>query len=300
MYDLNDIQSFIMVCETENLTESARLLGVSKSTLSRRIAHLEDVMGQPLLLRHSNKMLINDAGRAFFPYARKILDAAQMGRKTVEHLQDEVIGDIDVTVFSSFARSWFPAKTLMFLDQYPDISINLHTTSVLEHNLSSDVVVWLGSLQDTHLKTELLGNISCGLYSSAGFQQRYGKSLTVAELEDLPWVNLHNLYLPKGELELHHVEQGVSTVSIPRSRIASDQIGMQLEAIVSGNGVGVLPDYMVQRREQHHPGDLIRILPEWSLPVLPLMLLYSYGHLPRRIQAFLQHLRKAAVEITHQ
>ncbi|TDP00502.1 LysR family transcriptional regulator [Marinomonas balearica] len=297
MYDLNDLQSFAMVMETENLTESARLLGVSKSTLSRRISNLEGILGQPLLLRHANKMSANDAGRAFFPFAKKILDTAKQGKKTLDHLQDEVVGEVDVTVFSSFARSWFPNEVLSFLDKYPDVSINLRTDSILSHDIKSDITLWLGEIKDTHLKAELLGQVSCGLYISSGFSSRYKNPETIKELEDLPWVNLHNLYTPSDELELCHNEQGMEAISIPRSRLLSDQIGMQMEAIVSGNGVGILPDYMAERREKHHPGDLIRVFPDWQLPSLPMYLIYPYGHLPKRIQAFLQHLRTGAVDV---
>ncbi|MCT7656430.1 hypothetical protein MBH78_20975, partial [Oceanimonas sp. NS1] len=59
------------------------------------------------------------------------------------------------------------------------------------------------------------------------------------------------------------------TIQIPKSRVWTDQIAMQLESIVRSNGVGVLPDYMVRMREQHHPGELIRVLPQWQLPPCP-------------------------------
>ncbi len=286
-----------MVMETENLTESARQLGVSKSTLSRRISHLEGVLGQPLLLRHSNKMQANDAGKAFYPFARKLLETARQSHKVLEHLQDAVCGEIDVTVFSSFARSWFPGEMLTFTAQHPEISIRLHTASVLDQNSPSDVMIWLGAVSDFGMKTELAGYVSCGLYASGRFKQQRGIPDCVAELERQPWVNLHHLYHPEGALKLSHPQQGTQIVQLPGSRILSDQIGMQMEAIVSGHGIGILPDYMASRREQHHPGDLIRVLPEWTLPPLPLYLIYPYGQLPKRIQAFLQHMRQAAGDI---
>ncbi|SHO57551.1 LysR family transcriptional regulator [Vibrio quintilis] len=297
MYDLNDIQSFVMVMETENLTESARRLSVSKSTLSRRVSHLESVLGQPLLLRHSNKMQANDAGKAFYPFARKLLETARQSRKVLEHLQDSVSGEIDVTVYSSFARSWFPGEMLTFAEQHPEVSFQLHTASVLDQNCQSDVMIWLGAVSDFGMKAELAGYLSCGLYASERFQRRLGIPDNVAALEHQPWVNLHRLYHTDGELKLSHPQKGSQIVKLPGSRILSDQIGMQMEAIVSGHGIGILPDYMVHRRERHHPGDLIRVLPRWTLPRLPLYLIYPYGQLPRRIQAFLQHMRQASAAI---
>ena len=88
MYDLNEVRTFVSVMETGSLKESAQKLGVSKSTLSRRINHLEHALSQPLLRRQANRLFANEAGIKFLPFAKKMLTVADEGHKAVEELKE--------------------------------------------------------------------------------------------------------------------------------------------------------------------------------------------------------------------
>ncbi|WP_219703437.1 LysR family transcriptional regulator [Marinomonas lutimaris] len=297
MYDMNDLQSFTTLIETENLTKAAKQLEVSKSTLSRRISHLEASVGQSLLLRQANKIFPNDAGKAFYPHACKILDAAKLAQKTVDTLQESVMGELNITAYYGLARSWLPKEVVHFADNHPEVSISLKTTSIFAELELSDIGVWLGSLQPSKFKEEMLGHLTCGLYASSSFLKENPAVDDIERLKDIPWVNFHHFYQPAGDLELLHSEDGTKRIEIPKSQIWTDQIAMQLEQIAKGKGIGVLPDYMVNMREKHHPGDLIRVLPQWQLPLIPVYLLYPYGSLPKRVTAFLHHFRKHTATI---
>ena len=291
MYDMNDLQSFVTLIETKNLTKAAKQLNVSKSTLSRRIAHLETCIGQPLLLRQANQIRPNDAGKAFYPHAGKILEAAKLAQKTVDTLQDSVIGELNITAYHGLARSWLPKEIVNFADNHPEVSISLKMTSNFSELEYSDIGVWLGTLQTSKFKEEMLGYLTCGLYVSRSFFKENNALNDIEELENITWVNFHHFYQPAGDLELLHSEDGAKRIQIPKSQIWTDQIAMQLEQIAKGKGVGVLPDYMVTMREKHHPGDLIRVLPQWQLPLIPVYLLYPYGNLPKRMTTFLHYFR---------
>jgi hypothetical protein len=45
-----------------------------------------------------------------------------------------------------------------------------------------------------------------------------------------------------------------------------------------------------------HPGTFQLCLPEWKGPEMPVTLLYPYGNLPRRVRAFLSHVRASVPE----
>lgn len=291
MYDMNDLQSFIVLIETGSLTESAKRLAVSKSTISRRIANLEANVGQLLLLRQANKMQANDAGRAFYPHACKILEAANQAQKTIDSLQDSVTGDLSIAAYSGLARSWLPKEVISFAKQYSHVNISLKTTSKFSELEESDIGVWLGLPEKSRFKEEMIGYLTCGLYASNKFVLDNANVEDVEKLEQISWVNYHHFYQPAGDLELFHSVDGAKRIQIPKSQIWTDQIAMQLQQIAKGEGVGVLPDYMVTMREKHHPGDLVRVFPQWQLPLIPVYLLYPYGNLPKRVSAFLHHFR---------
>ena len=107
MYDLNELQAFVSVMKTGSLRKSAHKLGVSKSTLSRRISHLEGAVNQPLLRRQANQLLANEPGIKFLPYAEAILKTALEGQLAIEELKEEVSGSITLYVHDALVRGWF-------------------------------------------------------------------------------------------------------------------------------------------------------------------------------------------------
>ena len=62
MLDLNDIVVFARVIETGSFTAAGRLLGMPKTTVSRRIAALEREVGVRLVQRTTRSL--NKIGRA--------------------------------------------------------------------------------------------------------------------------------------------------------------------------------------------------------------------------------------------
>ncbi len=61
---LDDMRLFAKVAEAKSFTTAARLLGVPKQTLSRRIATLEAALGTRLMHRTTRRLLLSDVGAA--------------------------------------------------------------------------------------------------------------------------------------------------------------------------------------------------------------------------------------------
>lgn len=294
MYDLNDLKSFVSVVETGNLSTSAKELGVSKSTLSRRISHLEEVMRQPLMRRQANRMFANDAGKAFLPFAKSILDTVTRAHRTVDDLKETVSGHLNVGVFSGLSRSWVTQEIFRYLEAFPEVNVDVYTMSTFDDlREQTDVAVFMGDLKDSNFKAELLGELNCSVYAHHSFLASHSPIESPQDLEQYEWVNLHNFYSSEATVSLFHEEHGYKEVPMPRSRLTTDLMSFHLDSIVNGRGVGILPDYLVAMRERYHPGDLVKVLPDWKAPKLPLYLLYAYGHLPKRSDVLLTRLKKA-------
>ena len=92
-------------------------------------------------------------------------------------------------------------------------------------------------------------------------------------------------------LLLHHPEHADYLFNAPRSRLRVDLTALHIDAIAYGQGIGLLPHWVVEKRERHHPEDLVNCLPGWEPVPLPITLLYAYGHQSRRTHALLEFLR---------
>ncbi|WP_012068653.1 LysR family transcriptional regulator [Marinomonas sp.] len=293
MYDLNEVRAFVSVMETGSLKDSAQNLGVSKSTLSRRISHLEQALNQPLLRRQANRLFANEAGIKFLPFAKKMLHVADEGHKAVEELKEEICGSLIVYVHTTLVRGWFSGLMFNFLDEFPQVNIEVRTGNQLFQEVkSNDVCIWIGEIANEQLRTEKIGNLSQGLYASVGYLERMGMLNHPNELNQYAWVD--TLKSEQNDIVLEHETQGDVSFDLPKSRLTVDQYILHAEAIIQGKGVGLLPHYFADKHLKRHPEVFVACLPEWKGKSLPVYLQYPFGHLPKKMQALIQYLREEA------
>src|SRR6266700_1237254 len=79
--DLNDIVVFTKVVETKSFTGAAEALGLPKSTVSRKLAQLEERLGVRLVQRTTRKLALTDIAEAYFELeaSNKLVDLIEDG-----------------------------------------------------------------------------------------------------------------------------------------------------------------------------------------------------------------------------
>ena len=125
--DWDDLRTFLAVARTGSLTEAARSLGVSYSTVSRRLAGLEEGLGARLFDRDS-------AGYAPTPVGAEMLESARRMETEFEALSRRVRGQdarlsgrVRVATTDALATSFMP-ELAAFSRRFPDIEVDLLST----------------------------------------------------------------------------------------------------------------------------------------------------------------------------
>ncbi len=77
MRDLNDLFYFAAVVEHQGFAPAARALNLPKSTLSRRVAGLEDRLGVRLIERSTRRFSVTEVGQEFYRHCQAVLAAFQ-------------------------------------------------------------------------------------------------------------------------------------------------------------------------------------------------------------------------------
>jgi DNA-binding transcriptional LysR family regulator len=292
MPDFDELNAFSDVMTSGSLTQSARQLGLAKSTLSRRISQLEQRLGQPLLRRQANRMIPTEAGELFHRYCQQMLNLAEQSQNALDALRHEVSGDLEVHTHSSLVRGWLDGLVYRFMDEHPGISVTLRTydTPPLAPH-AHQITLWLGPLPETPLRQERLGWLTRHLYASPRYLASRPALTAPRELVRHDWIDL--LGDTQAGLELHHDENGSYHFSLPPTRYRVNQLVLHADALALGQGIGLIPDWLVKMRETVHPGALVCCLPQWQPDALPVTLVYPYGHQPRKVSALLTMLRGA-------
>lgn len=292
MHDFDELAAFDAVMNSGSLTRSARELRLAKSTLSRRISQLETRLGQPLLRRQANRLIPTEAGLLFHDYCREMLALASRSHEALAELAGAISGRLTLAVPSGLTRCWAAAVVEDFLAHHPEVELTLHARESAPRSPESDCVhLWLGEHDDSGLRQELLGHLNRRLYAHPGYLARHGVPGDPAALAHHAWIDL--LGTTQQGLTLHHPEQGSFRLRPPRSRLRVDLPVLHLDAIARGQGIGVLPEWIVAAREAHHPGQLVPCLAAWRPDPLPITLLYPFGQLPRRMKALIDFLRES-------
>jgi DNA-binding transcriptional LysR family regulator len=124
--DLRHLKYVIAVAEELHFTRAANRLGIGQPPLSQQIKQLEEELGTPLFIRATRTVSLTEAGRAFLPYARAALNAAEQAALAAKRAARGELGQMRIgfTSAASF-NSNVPAIISRFRDAYPEVELSL-------------------------------------------------------------------------------------------------------------------------------------------------------------------------------
>lgn len=128
------LRTFIEVARSEHLGRAAELLQTNQSTVSRKIARLENEVGVPLFERIGRSIRLTRAGQRFVLRAERILvelrDAVAEAAGTVSAES----GEVHLGFLHTVGARWLPERLAGFLRQHPGVRF------VLEEGTTGEVV----------------------------------------------------------------------------------------------------------------------------------------------------------------
>jgi DNA-binding transcriptional LysR family regulator len=288
--DLNALHVFARVVQAGSFTSAARTLGMPKSTVSQRVAELEERLGARLLQRTTRRLGLTDAGRIYYDHCVRVMAEVEDADRAVASLQEAPRGLLRLTVL---ANSGFLGPVLAeFLARFGGVQLDVLCTdrrvNLVEE--SFDLAIRAGALSDSTLIARKLGAIHFVLVASPRYLDRRGRPRSP---QDLPQHDAlifsvgaqpSNLRLTRGA-EAHDVSL-TPTLSVNDLDIIHD-------AASHGVGIALLPAYRCA--EDLRANRLERVLPTWHAPAEPVHAVYPSGrHLSPKVKAMLDHLQQLA------
>jgi DNA-binding transcriptional LysR family regulator len=102
--DFNAVAAFVKVVDMKSFRAAARELGIPRSTVSLRVAQLEDRMGARLLERTTRTLRLTDSGTAYYRQVAPALDALREAERAVTDMQAAPSGALRITAPMEIAQ----------------------------------------------------------------------------------------------------------------------------------------------------------------------------------------------------
>src|SRR5690348_16778849 len=193
--DLNDIVVFTKVVETKSFTGAAEVLGLPKSTVSRKLAQLEERLGVRLVQRTTRKLALTEIGEAYYERCSRIVADIAQAEQIVTDMQSTPRGRLRVTSSVDFSTKHLGGIVADFLAEHADINIELEATDrmcdLIEEGF--DVAVRLGQMPESTLIARRLCSVHLILCAAPSYLARRPAPRTIEELED----HEHVLFTPQ-------------------------------------------------------------------------------------------------------
>lgn len=123
--NLNLLKTYIRVVETQNLSRTAKELGVSQPAVTKQIQTLEDVYGVLLLERSGRNIKTTEAGKVLYQCAQDIVAACEKTHHQMQAVLESQKGVLAIGASSIPGQYILPAVMKEFKDRYPQISISM-------------------------------------------------------------------------------------------------------------------------------------------------------------------------------
>src|SRR5215470_13007692 len=170
--DLNEIAVFTRVVQAGSFTAAAKVLGMPKSTVSRKVSDLEERLNARLLQRTTRKLSLTDAGRTYFDYGVRIVNEIEAAESAVGSLQHKPRGLLRVT--AGLNAAWLGDIVADFMKRNPEVQIELLCTGryvdLVEERF--DLGIRVGALADSSLIARSLASVSWFLVATAGYLKK--------------------------------------------------------------------------------------------------------------------------------
>src|ERR1700758_2706651 len=144
--EFHQLRYVCAIADTGSFSRAAERCHVAQPSLSQQVQKLEEDLGARLFDRLGRSVRLTEAGRAFLPHARSILQQMEAARSGVEDKRTDVRGSVAVGVIPTIAPYLIPQYVAVFSKKYPEarLRISEETTPILVEslrNLSIDVAI---------------------------------------------------------------------------------------------------------------------------------------------------------------
>ncbi len=286
--NLTDLASFVRVVELGTITAASKEEQVPKSTISRRIARLEQDLGVELLRRSPRSFTLTDDGKTLHARTRGALYELEHVEQALLESSDVPHGRLVLSAPPDLGRTAIFAELLfVFQQRYPkvklEVGLEMRMVDLLLEGVDVAFRMHNGQIPGGDgLMSKLVGRGLIMLFASPCYLEKRGVPTTFDELYDHDWIT-HVAFADR-VLELEGHEEVIS-FSCPEGVCLVNDFVLMQALLEAGSGLGFLPQFLAENSVSS--GSLVPVMPEVAAKAGACSLVWPESrHLAPRIRAF--------------
>lgn len=244
--DWNDFKIILALARGGSVAGAARILAIDHSTVSRRLAALEEAMGATLVLRGGREFALTTVGRAALAAAEALEGAVGEVARTIRAAKLEVSGTVRVSCPPSFlpelmrllpdVRKKHPLLAIEFSGDYRTVDLSRG---------EADIALRMFRPSEPGLIVRRTCESGWGVYTSRAYVAEHGLPASMEAL------SRHRLVL---YVETMHSIPALRWMEDYRAKTTQitrvDNLDIASEVISSGGGIGVIPCFCAARHPE--------------------------------------------------
>jgi LysR family hydrogen peroxide-inducible transcriptional activator len=246
--EINQLRYVCAIADTGNFSRAAERCQVAQPSLSQQVLKLEEDLGVKLFDRLGRSIRLTEAGRAFIPHARAILEQMDVARSSVAEKHADLRGSVTVGVIPTIAPYLMPGYTAGFAKKFPDAKLRIieETTSVLIdglRDLSIDAAILALPLRHKDLELFPIRTEPLFAVLKKNHPRASARSMSLKELRGEPFVMLRDGHCFR-DLSINTCARARVT---PKIAFESGQFSSLLGMVAAGVGVSLIPEMAIDR-----------------------------------------------------
>ena len=246
--EFHQLRYVCAVAETGSFSRAAERCQIAQPSLSQQVLKLEEDLGAKLFDRLGRSVRLTEAGRAFLPYARSILEQMDVARSSVADKKADLRGSVAIGVIPTIAPYLMPRYTAAFAKKYTDAKLRIveETTPVLIESLrelSIDIAILALPLRHKDLEFSPLRTEPLFAVLPKDHPQANATTVSLKDLRGESFVMLRD----------GHCFRDLSIATCASARITpniafeSGQFSSLLGMVAAGVGISLVPEMAIDR-----------------------------------------------------
>lgn len=290
MSGFSQFLAFACAARNGSFAGAARELGVTPSTVAKRIIRLEQQLGLKLFHRTTRQVTLTSDGESLYARCEKILADIDELETLAAGASGEPRGELRINVPITYGkRVVLPALASLLL-RHPGLTADVRLSDQFCDLIKDgmDAAIRISALDDSRLASRQIGTQQLTLCASPDYLKRHGTPKHPSKLEGHSFILFRNPTSGRDRPVQFMLDGGTIDMHPPRRLLLDDGEGM-VKAACLGLGLTQVPDYMAT--DELARGSLVEVLREYQPPPLPINVIWPGNRLmPPRVRAFIDAL----------